>query len=156
MAAIYGQSFANVGNLTTSYPGAGVACVADAAYSCSKAWPPYAVTAVVIYGIVASSASQIEFYLTHQDDGEYPICGPLVMDISTVNSQTEGVARYSFARPLRVNFINSTINASGNAEAMVSKHDATKEYKIYLWAKTNTGTYGTTVGLIEWEGLREG
>ena len=156
MPTVYGQSFADVGTLTTSYPGAGVACVADGTRAASKAWPPYLITAVVIYGTVASSASQLEFYLTHQSDGEYPICGPLVADIVTVNSQTEGVARYTFTTPLRVYHINSVINDTGNAEAVVNKHDSTKEYKIYIWAKTNTGTYGTTVGLIEWESLATG
>lgn len=151
--ATIGQSFADVGTLTTSYPGTGVACVADSAKGASKAWPPYLIKAVVIYGIVASSASQIEFYLTHNSNGEYPICGPLVADIVTVNSQTEGIARYTFTTPIRVYLINSTINGSGNATAAALKYDSTQEFKIYIFAKTNTGTYGTTVGVIEWEGI---
>lgn len=154
--AVFGHSYANVGTLSTSYPVAGVACLADANNGASKAWPPYKITAVLFFGVVGSSASQIEFYLSYQDDGEYPIAGPLVADIITCNSQTEGCARYEFGLPLRVNFISSTINGSGNATAMTKKYDQAEEHKIYVFAKTNVGSYTSTVGIIEWESLREG
>lgn len=154
--AIYGHSYAAVGNLTSSYPAAGVACVADAAYGASKAWPPYKITAVIIYGTVGAAATQVEFYLSHKDDGKYAFCGPLIAEIVTCNSQTEGTARYEFDLPLRVNFINGTINGTGNATAMTKKYDSAEEHKIYIFAKTNVGSYTSTIGIIEWESLREG